>query len=82
MTWTHHHTPYVMTLHPGQRPEIAAAKAARYIVDRWMPNNAGGVHVMMTPRLAKALLAIYQEMDKATDIRVTIQGNIPNLEVL
>ncbi len=74
--------PYIMTLHPGNNPAKAAARAAQYIINRWMPNNAGGIHLMVTPRLATALLTIYREMKKETQIRVTIQGNIPNLEVL
>lgn len=71
-----------MTLHPGANPAKAASRAAQYIVNRWMPGNAGGVHLMVTPRLAQALLTIYNEMSGETRIRVTIQGNIPNLEVL
>ncbi len=74
--------PYIMTLHPGANPAKAAARAAQYIINRWLPNNAGGIHLMVMPRLAQALLTIYSEMSKETHIRVTIQGNIPNLEVL
>jgi hypothetical protein len=75
-------SPYTMTLHPGRNPAGAADKAARYIVDRWMPGNAGGVHVMITPRLAKALYTIYSEATKPVYIRVTIRGHIPNLTIL
>lgn len=74
--------PYVITLTPGKTPERAAKECARYILNRWLPNNAGGVHLLAGPRLTKALETIYRTMPGPTEIRVTIRGNIPNLEIL
>lgn len=74
--------PYVITLTPGGNHEDAAARCARYIVNRWLPGNAGSVHLMVTPRLAGVLLTIYRQMEEPTRIRVTVQNNIPNLELL
>ena len=74
--------PYVMTLHQGKNKEAAAMKGARYIINKWMPGNAGGVHVLVTPKMAASLLSIYKTMTKDTKIRVSHQSNIPLLEVL
>ncbi len=81
MTVTHF-APYVMTLRPGPNAEQAAERAARYIIDTWMPGNAGGVHLMVTPRLTKALLAIYTAAKGPVRVRVSLDGNVPLLEVL
>lgn len=75
-------TPYIITLHPGRRGDDAARRCSRYIIDRWMPGNAGGIHLLVGDQLSKALSTIYDYMTKPVRIRVTIHNNIPNLEVM
>lgn len=78
-------SPYTLTLKPGANAHRAADQAAAYVVNRWLPNNAGGVHILITPRLAKALLSMLQEglrYQRDVRVRVTIEGNIPHLTVL
>lgn len=75
-------TPFTMTLNPGPHAGKAAAKAAEYVVDQWLPDNAGGVHVMVTPRLAMTFLKLYQETKGPVKVRVSLENNIPLLEVL
>lgn len=74
--------PYTLTLTPGPNADRAAERAARYIIDTWMPGNAGGVHLMVTPRIKAALLAIYQKATGPVRVRVSLEGNVPLLEVL
>lgn len=77
--------PYIMTLHPGPNAAAAAKRAATYIMDRWLPDNAGGIHVLVTPKLTAKLAQFYElvnRFDHPAEIRVTIQGNVPCLEVL
>jgi hypothetical protein len=74
--------PYTITLHPGKNAEAVAGKVARYIVDQWMPGNAGGVHLIVTPRLTKCLVEIYKKMTTDTRIRVSLEGNVPLIEVV
>lgn len=76
---------YVITLNPGVKSGEAAKKAATYIIDRWMPNNRGGVHVLVTPRLTAQLFKFWElvnQFDRPAKIRVIIEGNMPVLHVL
>jgi hypothetical protein len=75
-------TPFTITLTPGPNIGKAAAKAAAYVVDQWLPDNAGGVHVMVTTRLAATFLKLYQEAKGPVKVRVSLENHIPLLEVL
>jgi hypothetical protein len=74
--------PFTITMHPGANVQRASAQLARLIIDRWMPDNAGGVHMLINPRLASSLSALWQQVNmeqKAKSFRVGIYGNVPNL---
>ena len=66
----------VVTVAPGANPDRAAARLARYIVDRWMPGNAGGIHLVATPRMASVLLQFFQRQ-QPTDLVVDTRGLVP-----
>ena len=77
--------PYELTLTPGANIEAAAAKVAKYIVNRWMPNNAGGIHMLVTPKIAAVLLELYKSVNAtkiSIKVRVTIENNIPVLSTV
>lgn len=67
---------YRVTATPGQNAERAAASLARYVIDRWMPGNAGGVRVFGVPQLCALLLPFFQR-DKATILEVDTRGITP-----
>lgn len=64
---------YRVTMKPGGNTEKGVVKLARYIVDRWMPGNAGGVHVLATPALCQLLHPLW--------LRVQGEGRAMQLEV-
>lgn len=74
--------PYIVTIHVVTTPEralAAADKLARYIIDRWMPGNAGGVHVLMTPKLAKRIAGFYAHCalkKKEMQVRVSLDNGL------
>ncbi len=78
--------PYTMTLTPGRNADACANRAARYVIDRWLPDNAGGIHLMVTSRLAGAFYLILTQAAEArlgqVRVRVEIRGSIPELSVL
>lgn len=69
-------TPFCVTLDPGNNVPQASMRLAKLIVDRWMPGNAGGVHLLVTPQMAKSLAAIWPH-DRPKTLRVEIVGNRP-----
>jgi hypothetical protein len=72
--------PYVLTLHPGANVEVAVARAARYIIDRWMPGNAGGVVLLLGPQLCGLLHPIWQRANQTRrpiNLRVELIANRP-----
>jgi hypothetical protein len=79
-------TPYTIACSPGSLDPWAAGKrAATVVVNRWMPGHAGGVHHIVTPRIA----ALFQEAfvaatkrGKPIEIRVSIENNLPLLTIL
>lgn len=76
---------YVLTLRPGVNAAAAAKGAATYIINRWMPGNAGGVHLMLTPHLTRMLVRWWEMVnlvDHPAEVRVTIENNRPVLTVL
>jgi hypothetical protein len=75
-------TPFTMTLTPGPNAAEASVKAAKYVMNEWLPNNAGGVHILVTPKLAETFLKIYQEAKGPVKVRVSLENNIPLLAVL
>jgi hypothetical protein len=70
------HEVYNITATPGANPQHAAARLASYIVNRWMPGNAGGVHVLITPKLASILLQFFAR-PKPTVLEVNTVGLTP-----
>ena len=73
--------PYKVKIEPGPNPEKAATRLATYIVNRWMPGNVGGVHIMLTPQLTKSLLPFFQRGEPTT-IGVAIIRNRPVIKEL
>lgn len=72
--------PYTMTLKPGRNPDKAAAGATKYIVEAWLPGNAGGALLMVGPRLMDVLLQLYERAAlerRPIKIRVESRGNRP-----
>ncbi len=72
--------PYTISLKPGANTAIAASKLAHFIVERWVPGNAGGVHVLITPRIAETLRGLWEEANAKNQerwFRVALQGNMP-----
>ena len=67
---------YRITVEPGTNPGMAAMRMAKFIVDRWLPDNSGGVHVMITPLLANSLLLLFQR-PKPTVVSVDTHGDRP-----
>lgn len=67
---------YRITVEPGANPGKAAMRMAKFIVDRWLPSNAGGVHVMITPPLADSLLPFFQR-PKPTVVSVDTHRDHP-----
>jgi len=57
--------PYKIKVTPGQNPKIAAEKLSRLIIDKAMPRNAGGVHVLCGPGLTSLLIPFF-ERNKST----------------
>lgn len=75
-------TPYTVELKPGANVDAAASRLAKLIIDRWMPGNAGGVHILLTPRLAGSLASLWAAVNasnKSKRFRVSIEGNKPLL---
>lgn len=71
---------YSIVVHPGANIHAASSRMARIIVDRWLPNNAGGIHLLMTPKVAQRLLPIFERANKLKrDVQVDINtlGMIP-----
>lgn len=75
---TTQHEVYTVTVQPGDNAKRAAVRMARYVVQRWMPGNAGGVHVFATPQLATLLLPFFTR-PKPTTLRVDTMGLTPVL---
>ena len=71
-----------MTLTPGPNYGKAAARAAEYVVEQWMPGNAGAVQILVTPKLALTFFKLYKEAKGPVKVRVSIENNIPLLVVL
>lgn len=61
---------------PGANPDKASLRLATLIVNKWMPGNAGGVHVICTPQLSKLLHQFFVR-SKQTDIAVSFNGITP-----
>jgi hypothetical protein len=74
--------PYTITLKPGANVAAASKKCAEYIINTWLPNNAGGVHFMLTPKLTLTIYEIYKNIKEDTKLRVTIKNNVPHIEVV
>lgn len=79
--WTAHMQRRMFIPHPLTSPPTDL-RAARHVIDTWMPGNAGGVHLMAGPRLTKTFLAIYTSAKGPVRLRVSLSGNVPLLEVL
>ncbi len=72
--------PYTVDIQPNRNAVEASVKLAKYIIDRWMPGNAGGVHVIVTPQLARGLSPLYARATierRVISIRITVPGQIP-----
>jgi hypothetical protein len=67
---------YLLRAKPGKSPQTAAEKMSRYIIDRWIPGNAGGAHVLMGPGLTKLLLQFFKR-PTPTKLRVDTRGSKP-----
>jgi hypothetical protein len=55
---------YIITLHPGRRAEEATARLAKAIIDRWMPNHAGGAPLLIGPGLCQLLHPFFQKANQ------------------
>ena len=78
-------TPFVITLQPGANVMLAATRAARVIIDRWMPHNAGGVHWLVGGQLAGHLAVLWGRANarqRPIRIRVHVEANRPVLTEL
>ncbi len=76
---------YIITLSPGGNVDAVAMRCASVVIDRWLPQNRGGVHLMMGPRLAAHIAALLHKAahhQRPIRVRVTIEGNIPVLTEL
>jgi len=56
---------YKVTIHPGRNPAMACAKLARVIIDRWLPNHAGGAPVLLARQLCPLLMPSFQKACRA-----------------
>ena len=54
----------------------SAIKLAKIVIDRCMPHNAGGVHVIMMPKLAETLLPFFARKTD-TKLKVDTNGSVP-----
>jgi hypothetical protein len=70
------HEVYRVTITPGERPDLAALRMAKYIINRWMPDHAGGVVILLAPRLA-SLLQHFFTRPAATEVSVDTRGITP-----
>ncbi len=70
---------YRVTTKPGGRPDLAAMRLAVYIVDRWLPDHAGGVHILITPTLAEAVLPFFTRPRPVTLVVDTQTGITPTV---
>lgn len=69
-----HFEPYQVTLHPGANVDVAAKRLANYIVDTWMPGNAGGATFIMVPQLMQLLTPLYEKARVTNkDVRLDIR---------
>lgn len=64
---------YRIAIHPKASPE-GPAKMSRYIINRWMPGNAGGILVFGVPQLVGLLSPLF-EKSRASGKDITIQIN-------
>lgn len=74
------HKPYRVTLHPGQNVDVACVRLAKYVIDRWMPNHAGGAPVLLGPKLARSLRGFFDKANtsqKDVVISIHFEGHIP-----
>jgi hypothetical protein len=55
---------YDIRLEPGANVEKAVAKLSKYIIDRWMPDNAGGIVVMQGPALCELIYPIWRRVNE------------------
>lgn len=67
---------YDVTVTPGNNAKKASIRMAHYIVQRWMPDNAGGVHMLAGAQLAGLLLPFFERV-KPTKLRVDTTDNRP-----
>jgi hypothetical protein len=75
-------TPYRLTIHPNRDIHAAPLKLATFIIDKWMPNNAGGVHVLLGQRLAGSLRQFFEkatERQKNYEIGIAFRGSEPQI---
>lgn len=70
------HEIYEVTVSPGHNPENASLKLAHYIINRWLPGNAGGVHFMLDRKMANSLLQFFQR-SKNTTLIINTMDNVP-----
>jgi hypothetical protein len=71
------HPPYTVVLTGGPRPEIAAARLAKLIIDRWHPGHAGGMVLLLGPKMAKSLLPFFSRA-AATGRPITLRISVPH----
>ncbi len=77
--------PYTIEVKPGGNASMAAKRASKYVIDRWMPRNAGGVHVLMGSHLTatfESFFALANRHGRPVDIRVTFENHRPVLTVV
>lgn len=55
---------YRVTIHPGRNVELAVARLARLIIDRWLPGHAGGVVLIAGPQLCQLLHPLFLKSER------------------
>jgi hypothetical protein len=72
---------YRVTIHPGASA-AGPTKLATMIINRWMPNNAGGAPFLLAPKLAKSLEQFFaraKSSGKSVNIQISTMSLVPEI---
>lgn len=76
------HEIYRVELRPGGNVEAAAGRLARTIIDRWIPGHAGGVHLLLTPKLASIVADLWRQVNDGARARTLVVDTRRGMPVL
>lgn len=73
---------YSVTLHPGKNIEQTAGRLALMIIDRWMPNHAGGAPLLLGAGLQRQLIPMYERINRVNKpMMIEVSTMRPQIEI-